>query len=387
MPSARRTSSCGSERRNSSATKPPRERPTTIWVTFSNREKRRISPAISFAHQRPRLGSQGFGELQSAVDPALRGFVSAAARLLDGDGDPRRVHQVGQPLRRAHDGRRVGIAADAGEDTLARRQWPLDRLRLHALDEVGVDALGRTPQRQLAQRGQVLRLEEILARSGGRLLEVDLALGQALEELVGRQVDQHDLVGLLEHAVGHRLAHAHAGDLLHDVVEAFEVLDVECGPDVDAGRQQLVHVLPALGMTAAGDVGVGVFVDQQELRTPRERRVDVELAHDAVDVDDRLARQDLEAVEQSLGLDAPVRLDDANDDIPPFGLRGAGGDQHRVGLADARRRAEEDLETPAPLLPGARSSASGEARWAWCAGMALLGGPADLTAARRPARD
>ena len=129
-------------------------------------------------------------------------------------------------------------------------------------------------KRQLAQRRQVLRLEEILDRARGGVLHIDLAFGQPLEQLVGRKIDQHDLVGLVEHRVRHGLAHAHLGDLLDDVVEAFEMLDVERGPDVDAGRQQLVDVLPALRMAAAGHVGVGIFVDQQQARAgaPARRR-------------------------------------------------------------------------------------------------------------------
>ena len=47
MSSARRSSSCGSERPNSSEKKPARERPMTIWVTFSMREKRRSSAGRS----------------------------------------------------------------------------------------------------------------------------------------------------------------------------------------------------------------------------------------------------------------------------------------------------------------------------------------------------
>ena len=98
---------------------------------------------------------------------------------------------------------------------------PSMRLRLHALDEVGVDALGGAAQGELAQRRQVLRLEETFARARRHVAHIDLALGEALEQLLGRQVDQHDLVGFLEHAVGHRLAHPHARDLLEDVVEAL----------------------------------------------------------------------------------------------------------------------------------------------------------------------
>ena len=77
---------------------------------------------------------------------------------------------------------------------------------------------------------------------------VDLALGQALEQLVGGQVDEPDLGRLLEHAIGHRLSHDDAGDLGDHVVQALDVLDVERRVDVDARVEQLLHVLPSLGM-------------------------------------------------------------------------------------------------------------------------------------------
>ena len=79
-------------------------------------------------------------------------------------------------------------------------------------------------------------------------------------------------------AVGHRLAHAHARDLRHDVVQALDVLDVDGGVDVDAGVQQLLDVQVALGVAAARGVGVRELVDQDQLRPPLERGVDVELA-------------------------------------------------------------------------------------------------------------
>ena len=130
------------------------------------------------------------------------------------------------------------------------------------------------------------------------------------------------------------------------------MLDVERGPDVDAGSQQLVDVLPALGMAAAGHIGVGVFVDQQQARPARERRVEVELLHDLIAVDDRLARQDVEAFDQLLGLAPAVRLDQAGHNVAPTRFLGAGGGEHGVGLADAGRGAEKNLQMPTPFLLG-----------------------------------
>src|SRR5262249_11700534 len=60
------------------------------------------------------------------------------------------------------------------------------------------------------------------------------------------------------------------------------------------------------------------------------------------------AGNDLEPFEQSLRFHAPVGFDNADDDIVTVALAGAGLLQHFVGLADAGRGTDEDLE-PAGL--------------------------------------
>ena len=46
-----------------------------------------------------------------------------------------------------------------------------------------------------------------------RLARIDLAGAQPLAQLLGGEVDEHDLVGLLQDPVGEGLPHAHAGQL------------------------------------------------------------------------------------------------------------------------------------------------------------------------------
>ena len=116
--------------------------------------------------------------------------------------------------------------------------------------------------------------------------------------------------------------------------------------------KQFVDILPSLGMTAAGNIGVRVFVDQKQARPPRQCAVQVKLLHDLVAVDDRLARKSLEAFGQLLGLAAAMCLDQAGDDVAPAGFLGAGGRQHGVGFADAGRGAEKYLQMPAAFLLG-----------------------------------
>ena len=103
----------------------------------------------------------------------------------------------------------------------------------------------------------------MLERALGLLGDVDLAFLQALDQVVGREVDELDRVGAVEDRVRHGLAHPHMRDLRDDVVQALDVLDVDRGIDVDAVVQQLLDVEIALGMAAARRIGVGKLVDQR----------------------------------------------------------------------------------------------------------------------------
>ena len=220
------------------------------------------------------------------------------------------------------------------------------------------------------KRGQIAGGEETLGRPPGRLRHIDLAFVQALNELVRRQVDQNDVGGLLQDPVGNGLAHDDAGDARDDVGEAFEMLDVERRPHIDAGGEQLLNVLPALGMTAVGSVGVRELVDDDQLGLARQRRVEIEFLDFAAVIVDLAPRQDFEPMNERARLGAAVGLDEADDDIDAFVLEAPRVLQHGVGLADARRGAEEHLQ-PARSLPAERgqkrvrigASIVGSARW------------------------
>ena len=77
----------------------------------------------------------------------------------------------------------------------------------------------------------------MLERALGLPGNVDLAFPQPLNQVIGREIDQLDAVGAVEHRIRHGLAHPHMGDLRDHVVEALDVLDVDCRVDVDAAGQ------------------------------------------------------------------------------------------------------------------------------------------------------
>ena len=304
------------------------------------------------AAERDRDAAELFGEPQGAQDPVALGVGQALqARRLDVHRRPVALHPRGDARARTDGALRVRSGADADHDPLGDRPRRLDALVGPVLAHLPVDALRGAAQRHLAERDQVALAEEVLQRARRRLGHVDLAFVQALDQLVRREVDELHLVRVVEHVVGHRLPDADAGDLADDVVEALEMLDVHRRVDVDAGVQELLDVLPALGVARTGRVGVGELVDDDQAGFAREGGVEVELLQLHAAVGDALARQDLQPLEERRGLLPPVGLDQADDDVDALVALLARGREHRVGLADAGAGAEEDPQLAALLRP------------------------------------
>ncbi len=301
------------------------------------------------------LAAQRLGKPQRIGDAvALDLREPHAARGLDRERDERGVQAVGQTLGVAHEPGAAGVFVDADEDALTGSPWPGDRARLHLAQELLVDPLGGAAQCKLAQRGEVFRREEVLQGALRLVRHVDLAFAQALDEVVRGDIDELDGVGTVEHRIRHGLAHPDPGDLGDDVVQALDVLDVDRRVDVDAVGEDFLDIEVALGMPAAGRVGVGELVDKDDLRMPRDHRVEVHLLDGVAAIADRFAGDDRQALEQRFGFLAPVGLDDADHDIGAVLALGAGLQKHLIGLADAGRGADENAQ-PADaglLAPG-----------------------------------
>ena len=237
----------------------------TICVMFSRRAKRRISSGRSCPASRAVLGPEAFGEAEAFVDAPQRDLVGRlGAGLFEGDGGPGGVQPGREAARRAHDGFGRAVGADADQQPIGRRPGALDRVAAQVVDHLAVDPLGGAAQGEFAQRGEVAGLEEAVCGAPGVLRQVDAPLAEPRDQFGRRDVDDDDVVGFLQHRVGHRLAHDDAGDARDDVRQPFEMLDVDRGPDVDAGAQQFLDVLVALGVAAVRGVRMGQFVDDHQ---------------------------------------------------------------------------------------------------------------------------
>ena len=107
-------------------------------------------------------------------------------------------------------------------------------------------------------------------------------------------------------------------------------------------------------MTAAFDVGVRKLVDQNDLWPAGNNGIEIHFLEPLAFVFQAPAGHDFQAFEQRFGFPAAVSFDNADDDVVAVLLAGTGLLQHLVGLADTRRRADEDPELADATLFAAR---------------------------------
>ena len=250
----------------------------------------------------------------------------------------------------------LGAPGQAHDDALAGRPAVLDPVLGPVLRQPFVHPVGQPQQGELAQRAEVAQ-PEIVGQGGIDLVRgIDLAVAQALAEQFRRDVDQIDLVGaahdvvrhdVLRHRLGHRLIRhrlglADVGDGADDVAEGCQMLDVDRGQDIDPGVEEFVHVLPALLVAAARDVGMGVFVHHRGLGGPGQDRVQIHFLILGAPVAQAAGRDDLEARQESPRFGAAVVRRERHGNVLAALAEAVGFLQHLVGLAHSGRGPQED---------------------------------------------
>jgi hypothetical protein len=217
-------------------------------------------------------------------------------------------------------------------------------LRVHVGFEAAVHLLGDLAQGKFAEGNEIAAAKEILERLLDFLLAVDVAAAHAVGERLGSQVHHHRFCGAERNPIRDGFAHGDASDGADGGGDAFDVLDVECGNDVDLRGEKILDVFVALAVAAARNVGVGEFVDEDDAGPAGEDGVNVHLFERSAFVIDFLAGNGFELGSEFLDALAAVSLDDANDDVFAATFAADGLAQHAVGLADAGSVAEEEFE-------------------------------------------
>jgi len=247
-------------------------------------------------------------------------------------------------------GRRMG--ADTDGDAFTHAPILINILVFEISIQAAVDYLGHLPQGQLAQRQEISPAKEISQRLFHPLLRIDIAAAHSGLERFRCQVRHHDFIGALQHPVGDRLPHLYSGHTLHDRGHALQMLHIHGGKHVNVGLQKFDDVFIPLLVLAALDVGMREFIHQDHLGPARKNRVHVHFFKNGAFVFELAARYDLKLRCELGNAFAAVGLDHADDRVFAAAVAANGFAQHVVGLAHARRVAQEQLEHAGFLFRG-----------------------------------
>ena len=247
----------------------------------------------------------------------------------------------GEPGGGTHQLFAAGVVPDTEQDRVAGVPDFLLALAVAPGAHLLIDAIGGAAQSQFAQRNQVPFAEKVLDSALGLAADIDFALIEPLAQIVRGKVHQHHVVRGVKEGIGDGLSHLHAGDPADDVIQTFQMLDVNGGEDVNPGLQQFVHILPALWMAGAGGITVRQLIHQNQRRTAGEGGVEIELIHVAPAVGEPPRRQGAQALQHRGGLFPAVGLRHANQNIQPLRPEPLRFRQHRPGFPHPGAGAEE----------------------------------------------
>jgi len=255
----------------------------------------------------------------------------------------------------AHDevaGLRVG--ADADGNLFGDGPVSAETLAFDVVVEGAVDGAGDALEGHLAERDEVAAAEEVGEGALDAFGGVDVAATHAGDEGFGGEVADDDLVGAVEDPVGDLLTDFDPGEGLDAGGEAFDVLDVDGGEDVDLVVEEAKDVFVAFGGAAVGaggaKLGVGEFVDEDDLGHAGEDGVDIHLGEEGAFVLDFAAGDLFEAGGELGGAGAAMGFDEADDDVFAATTAANAFAEHGEGLADAGGVAKEDFEAATLLL-------------------------------------
>ena len=83
---------------------------------------------------------------------------------------------------------------------------------------------------------------------------------------LGGNVDDLHLIGLTQEEIGNCFGLRNTSDFFDNIMNGFEVLDVNGRNYIDTRRQNLLDILPTFLISRSSDIGVGELIDQDNLR-------------------------------------------------------------------------------------------------------------------------
>ena len=160
-------------------------------------------------------------------------------------------------------------------------------------------------------------------------------------QLLRGEVDQFELSSSADHPIWHSLSDPDTEHLFDSSSDAFDVLNIQGRNHINAGTQEIQHVLVALLVgSSARNVGVCEFIDQHNLGVTRQHRSGVHLRELMTLVVDDLLGYYRYLTDQLLGVSTTVGLHKADHDVSTSLQSTPALVQHRTGLTHTGHRTQ-----------------------------------------------
>lgn len=248
-------------------------------------------------------------EVGSELDVGFEGALAFGidiARRFDVDDVELGVDGVGEAGAAGDESAGAGASADADSDLFADGPMRSELLAFDVVVEGTVDGSGDALEGHFAKGDEISAAEEVGESALDTVGGVDVSAAHAGSEGLGGEIAHDDLIGAIEDPVGNGLPDGDSGEALDAWCEAFDVLDVDGGEDIDASVEKEKNVFVAFGKAASLDVGMGELVDEGDLWLAGEDGVDVHLREDGSLVIDLAAGHLLELLRKIAGSAAAV---------------------------------------------------------------------------------
>ena len=199
------------------------------------------------------------------------------------------------------------------------------------------------PHRQLPKGVQICLREKNLQGRLRLLGSVHNASFQTVDQRTRSHVHHHHFVRFLHHPIRHRLANLNTCHLPNLVVQAFNVLHVDAGQNMDSRIENRHHILPSFGALRPRNIGVGKLVNDRILRSPRNHRRCVHIFERSAAVFKLCTRNKFQIRRLRNGFRSAMGLEIPHHNVMPGGFQALCLNQHLVGLAHPCCIAQKDF--------------------------------------------
>lgn len=115
-----------------------------------------------------------------------------------------------------------------------------------------------------------------MVESTGRLIfAIHLSRLQPGNQIVRFNINQLHLICRIKHRIGNPFTDSNLCNRCHQVVEGFQMLDIDRCININTCPKKLFHILIALRMTASRRIAVRQFIHKHYLGMAFERRIQI----------------------------------------------------------------------------------------------------------------